>query len=182
MGNNIIEITELPIEDWTSDYKVFLNEFHIDNKNESKSNLEIEQIKEFHKGNTVYFKLRLTDKSYEHVLSLTEEARIKLFKLGSSFSLTNMNLFDPNGKIKKYIDVYEIINEYYERRIELYEKRRLTMITKLNYQIEINSNKAKFVKLINENNFNFKQSKDEIFSYLQENSNNLTNFRFPYYF
>jgi DNA topoisomerase-2 len=49
-----IEITELPVKKWIRDYKNFLEELMM-------SGLIIDEMKEFHKDNTVHFVLKLKE-------------------------------------------------------------------------------------------------------------------------
>ena len=51
---NTIEITELPIKKWTRDYKNFLEELMMQGET-------IEDLKEFHKDNTVHFVLKMKE-------------------------------------------------------------------------------------------------------------------------
>ena len=147
-----------------------MNNYHIENKDKHDSDLVIEEIKEFHKGNDVHFKLTLSDDSYMKIKKYTQEEINKLFKLTCTISTTNMVLFDKNNKIKKYTEVNEMIDEFYEKRLEYYEKRKEFLSNKLKYQLELNMNKVNFVGMILDNKINFKMSKFSIYSFLRENS------------
>ncbi|KAG6970311.1 hypothetical protein JG688_00004920 [Phytophthora aleatoria] len=59
-----------------------------------------------------------------------------------------MCLFDPKGQIKKYSDVYEIIDEYFHVRLELYSARREAIIEQLRYEMMILLNKTKFIAMV----------------------------------
>ena len=37
---------------------------------------------------------------------------------------SNMNLFDENGRMKKYKNAEEILKEFYNLRLKIYEKRK----------------------------------------------------------
>jgi DNA topoisomerase-2 len=69
----------------------------------------------------------------------------KTFKLTTTLSSTNMHLFDVNDKLKKYATVGEIIDEYLVTRLDLYEKRRQSMIGQLEQDLQVASNKARFI-------------------------------------
>ena len=78
----------------------------------------IEDMKEFHKDNTVHFQLKMKDKvdkidNVEKVLRLT-----------SSISTNNYVLFDKNCQIKRYKDELEILQEFFDVRYNLYVKRK----------------------------------------------------------
>ena len=57
-----------------------------------------------------------------------------------------MNLFNSDDKLKKYENVEEIIDDYYEIRLEHYEYRKKYMIDNLEKEIVILSNKVRYIK------------------------------------
>ena len=59
---------------------------------------------------------------------LTEGLESK-FKMMSKFSTSNMTLFDKDGHIKHYNSPEEIIREFYDARLEFYERRRQALIS-----------------------------------------------------
>lgn len=79
-----IRITELPIRRWTRDYKTMLEDMILKG--------EIEDLKEFHKDDTVDFIVKLK----EDVDAIEREVGgiEKKFKLTSSIGVTNMVLFN----------------------------------------------------------------------------------------
>ena len=102
LGNNQLEITELPVGKWTRDYKTFLEEL--------AQKDEIDDIAEYHTDNRVHFIITSSK------LPTTFEELIKKFKLSSSLATTNFVLFSHEGKIKKYADEIEIIQEFFKIR------------------------------------------------------------------
>ena len=86
-----LEISELPIKKWTRDFKNFLEDL--------AQKDEIDDIKEFHKDNTVKFVL--TVPNLKEIIE-AEGGIVKKFKLTTSFSMNNMVLFDDNFIVKKY--------------------------------------------------------------------------------
>lgn len=44
---------------------------------------------------------------------------------------SNMNVFDVNGRIKKFDSAAAILDEFYAPRLELYQKRKANMIRKV---------------------------------------------------
>ena len=70
----------------------------------------------------------------------------KALKLYVYKNTTNMYLFNEKEQLKKYNDVYEIINNYYDIRFELYVKRKNYLIKNLKEEVMILSNKARFIK------------------------------------
>ncbi|KAG7377911.1 DNA topoisomerase 2-beta [Phytophthora pseudosyringae] len=129
-------ISELPVKTWTQSYKQFL-----------ESLLDAGTIKDFKENHTdvkVLFTITMEPKA------LTDTAKapggiVKKFKLESSLSTSNMHLFDAAGHIKKYDNPKQIMEEFYGIRLEFYDRRKKAMLQKLQDQIKLLSNKARFV-------------------------------------
>ena len=80
-----------------------------------------------------------------------------------------MNLFNLEDKLKKYESVEEIIDDYYQIRLEYYEDRKEYMIDALEREIMILSNKAKYIKEVLEGTIDLrKKKKQEIIVMLEE--------------
>ena len=138
-GNKLI-ITELPIGEWTSDYKEFLEKM----LQEKKDN----PFKGYIDNNTdtkVYFELEFEDGYLEELDSIKIE---KMFHLNKRFSLGNMHLYNYNGTITRYDTIYDIINDFYDVRLELYQKRKDNKLENLEYQLKLISWKVKFILMI----------------------------------
>ena len=138
-GNKLI-ITELPIGEWTSDYKEFLEKM----LQEKKDN----PFKGYIDNNTdtkVYFELEFEDDFLEELDSIKIE---KMFHLNKRFSLGNMHLYNYNGTITRYETIYDIINEFYDVRLELYQKRKDNKLENLESNLKLISLKVKFILLI----------------------------------
>jgi len=82
-SDHALEITELPINKWTSDYKAFLEGML---KNE-----EIDDVKEYHKDNSISFVIKLPNLAD---IEKSEGGIEKKFKLTTNISMNNMVLFD----------------------------------------------------------------------------------------
>ena len=161
-------ITEIPIKKWTDDYKIFLQELmgveslNSDEKNKDKkkpNNKEeeekkkkkkeiiVEDIRQNHTYNRVCFEVKLID-NFVDKFKNNSELFIKTFNLESSLSITNMVLFDPEGKLRKYNTVEEIISTFYDLRLKYYQIRKDYMISVIKKDVAILSNKARFIKMI----------------------------------
>jgi DNA topoisomerase-2 len=57
-----------------------------------------------------------------------------------------MHLFDAHDKLKKYANVVDIIEDYYETRIVLYQTRKDYMIDMLSRELLVLSNKTRYIK------------------------------------
>jgi DNA topoisomerase-2 len=71
----------------------------------------VEEISEFHKDETVDFKIKLKD-DVDHVEKMPGGVK-KKFKLSTTISANNYVLFDKFGKIKKYEDEVQILEDFY---------------------------------------------------------------------
>ena len=90
-------------------------------------------------------------------------------KLTKHHSTTNMHLFDPNGKIKKYSSPEEILTEFFHTRQSLYIKRKRHLIDTLQRELVVVSAKVKFIEeIISETIVVFKKPKKEIEAQLRD--------------
>lgn len=137
LNSTTLNITELPIGVWNNDYYELLDKL-IDDK----------IIKTYTKDCTdinVDIKIRIPK---EQLDILTDDDLFRIFELTSKIRISNMHLFDANGKIKKYENQYEIIDDYFENRIQYYDKRKKYLIDKLNVKKHYYDNLIKFLKLV----------------------------------
>ena len=169
INDNKIKINELPIGTWTQDYKEFL-ETLIDPK--KKDNI----VKDFNDNSTdmivnfmIEFKpgtlKELLDKKIEHGMN----GIYKFLKLYSIHSTTNMHLFNNKEQLKKYNTPEEIIDDYYDTRLEYYKIRKEFLLNKLNSDLKLISNKTRFINDNLNNKIDLrKKKKDEIISLLNK--------------
>lgn len=79
------------------------------------------------------------------------EGAEKYFKLQSTIPSSNMVLFSSEGKITKYANTCEIMEEFYDVRLNAYKRRKEYLVSKIERDLEILSNKKKFIlAVINE--------------------------------
>ena len=157
IGKDKIKITELPIGTWTQDYKEFLESLLNENKltkdAKTKTKAKDDYIKDFNDMSTdinVEFELTfypgilssLLNEKYDYGLEGIE----KYLKLYTTHSTSNMHLFNAKEQLKKYENIYQIIDEYYEVRYEFYKKRKTYLITKLGNELKFLSAKAQFIQ------------------------------------
>lgn len=155
-----IIITELPIGISISAYKTFLESKIVDKKlpmktnyitNYKQSNKTIkskkkkEDIADEYK---IYFKVFIHKDHYEVLTSKSDDELCKELKLYSSYSENNMHLYNINHKIKKYENIYEILDEFYILRLDYYQKRKDDIIKNLEYELKLLSNKIKFIRYV----------------------------------
>lgn len=134
MENDWLKITELPIHKWTSDYKAYLEEIVTSDSN------WVTEFKEYHTENRVHFELKIPSLS-----NYSDSDLYKKLKLISSVNLTNMVLFDTNRKIKRYNDIYEIMEDFFQLRMDYYQRRKVYMVSRYTKDVQLISNKVKFI-------------------------------------
>lgn len=91
-GDSTLEITELPIRKWSTQYKKFLESIMTGNHPLIKDCRD--------NGDEVTIKLLVT-LSKENMLMAKQEGLLKIFKLTTTISTGNMHLFDSEGVLKK---------------------------------------------------------------------------------
>lgn len=136
IDNTHIRITELPVGKWTEDYKIFLDK--LENKKQIKSHIS-----------------NNTDVSVNIVIEFDEDKLTNMLNDGSIYKklglsvkkhTTNMHLFSPENQIHKYKTPFEIMEEFYEIRMQMYIKRKIHLINTLERELNILTHKIKFIK------------------------------------
>ena len=97
----------------------------------------------------------------------------KNLKLVKSLNLTNMHLFDHNGKIKKFDSYGAILKNFATVRLELYQKRKDYLLNKWRKDMDMLKWKLKFIEAcVAEKIIVFKKKTAQIHEQLEE-------FKFP---
>jgi len=151
VGIDKIQVTELPVGFWTDDFKEHLESLtETTDKNGKKIIPIVKDYDDMSKDTTIDFTITLTKGKLDELMGATDDKGCneleKVFKLFTSGSLTNMHLFDADEQLKKYDTIPEIINDYYTKRLELYEERKDYLIAALSAELLLLSNKAKYIK------------------------------------
>lgn len=171
---NTIKVTELPVEYWTEDFKELLCDLQNDKDKEGKKITPIvKSVLENYTDTTVEFTITFSNGQIEALENAKGDHGCngleKLLKLYSTGSTTNMNLFDCEDKLRKYDTVAEIIDDYYDVRLDYYETRKEYMIDELEREIMILSNKARYIKELLDDTIDLrKKKKQEIIDMLRE--------------
>ncbi|MDC6270774.1 DNA gyrase subunit A [Acetobacter pasteurianus] len=140
IDDNTIEISEVPVNTWTNTVKEFL----LAGLGNEKTVQWIKDMEEQH-TTSIRFVVKLSDAEMAKALSV---GLLEKFKLVSTISLANMVAFDPHGRIKKYLDVLDIVKDFYFVRLEYYEKRKNHMLEILQHKHSMISEQARFIKMI----------------------------------
>ena len=153
LENNKIFITELPIGYWTEDYKGFLD-------NLSDSENWFKNYKNNCTEKKILFEIKVN--SFEFIEKLHSENKLyQLLRLIKNINLTNMHCFSTEGVLTKYTTINDILSEYYEFRLEGYQKRKINLTKSLKENILIESSKLQFIKAVISNKLKLYQMNDE---------------------
>ena len=129
-----ISITEIPIGKRMvsiAKYKEFLDDLREDGKIKSYENQSTENYPCFH--------LKLGEKF---------EANVANLHLSDSTSLTNMVLFDVNGKLKRYDSVEAILVEWCDQRFDQYTVRKAHQLKQMEAEKLVYYNRIRFIQSV----------------------------------
>jgi len=126
LDDTTVKITELPIRTWTTPYKEQIETWI---SGSEKTPAWIRDYRDDGTLSRIDLTITLTQ---EQMRKARAEGLESKFKLVSSVATSNMVCFDPQGRIKKYSSPEEIVQEFYDLRLEFYRKRkvRLAMISR----------------------------------------------------
>lgn len=168
VNDTTIEITELPIEVWTSDYKIYLEALivgstsspspkaakaeaegkaKVDKKSAPVAKQVIQSFKEYHTDATVRFEIKMKAEDVEYYRTHMEELEDYL-KLTGRIQYTNMTMYDPKGHLKKYESTEDVLKEFYLVRLAFYTKRRTYQMKVLRRLLNICEAKVRFIEEI----------------------------------
>ncbi|CAA20107.1 DNA topoisomerase II [Schizosaccharomyces pombe] len=142
IGENKVEITELPIRFWTQDMKEYLEAGLVGTEKIRKFIVDYES---HHGEGNVHFNVTLTEAGMKEALNESLEVK---FKLSRTQATSNMIAFDASGRIKKYDSVEDILTEFYEVRLRTYQRRKEHMVNELEKRFDRFSNQARFIHMI----------------------------------
>jgi DNA topoisomerase-2 len=151
LGVDKVRVTELPVGFWTEDFKELLESLtETTDKTGKKVTPIIKDYDDMSKDTNVDFTITFQKGKLDELIASKADHGLnqleKTLKLYTTCSSTNMHLFDANDKLKKYANVPEIIDDYFETRLSLYQKRKDYMIDTLSSELIVLSNKARYIK------------------------------------
>lgn len=139
IDDTTLEITELPINKWTGNYKAELESMMAREKGETgvikvklpRPELSFplyqrlssydQEYREHHTNDDIHFTVTMDASQLQKA---EEKGLHEFFKLTTKISTSNMICFDFNGKIKKYDSAEEILADFYPVRLAYYERRK----------------------------------------------------------
>ena len=144
VNDTTITITELPLKKWTQSYKEFLEPM-LTGDPKTQTPPEIKDLKENHTETTVSFTI-IAEKSKIDEFEKEQKGLYGKFKLTGSLATSNMTLHNAEHRIIKYTTPEDILNAFYDVRLEFYSKRKANLICRLEAEKKTLSNKARFVE------------------------------------
>ena len=158
IDENTLRIVELPIGTWTMNYVSFLEELvdgGVDKDGKkiapvlkdmtnmsTEVNVNITVV--FPKGGKISELLAVTTNVGGENIHINGIE--KLLKLTTTVSTTNMHLFDYQMRLHKYETVQEIIDAFYEVRIDTYKKRKAAIVNEITNKLLELSNRSKYIQ------------------------------------
>lgn len=142
--DNEVVITELPIRTWTDDFKARLEKIISGEGGPSW----IKDYKEFNDHSTVHFEIAVDEK---HMGKVMEEGVLERFKLTKQVATSNLVAFDTSGRIRKYEKVEDILEEFYQYRLDMYTDRKKHWLGVYHADLRKLQNQARFIKEIIDN-------------------------------
>jgi len=113
-------------------------------QNNEPAEFIVEDIREYHMGNKIEFEVKVKEQSLSKLLA-REDGLMKAFKLSTTIPITQYVCFDHMNKLKRYNDEREIMEEFYELRLQYYEKRKSHMLGEMKKDLSIIDNKVRFI-------------------------------------
>ena len=159
-----LEITELPIGVWTEDYKEFLDSILIDTRRSKLKGLKAGKVTLASKQFLKSYQNHSTESSVRFVLKFSPtvlnnlknkktkdadvnflEKKLKLTNTKAT-NYTNMHLYNGKDSIQKYNSVHEIVDEFFDLRLNLYQKRKEYIERNLELEANILEAKVRFIQ------------------------------------
>ena len=172
-GNDKIRVTELPVGFWTDDFKSNLESL-LDTTDANGKRIvpKIKDYDDMSKDVNVDFTIQFPKGKLSELESVKAEHDCngveKLLKLYTTISSSNMHLFNYDDKLKKYENVESIIDDYYLKRLELYDIRKKYMINETEKELVLLSNKVKYIQEVLKGTIDLRRKSKEVIDELLE--------------
>jgi DNA topoisomerase II len=141
-----VRVTELPIGHWTDDFKQHIENLMEADKNK-KNKAFVKDYNDMSTDTTVDIEITFNDPIDEKTDGTNLYNNFeKMMKLYASLSTNNMHLFNDEEKLMKFDNEKEIIDSYFPIRLKYYQKRKDYMIDALQKELNLLSNKARYVQ------------------------------------
>jgi len=147
-----IRVTELPVGYWTEDFKELLEHWINPGEDKDKNKIPavIKDYEDMSKDINVDFTITFVKGKLEELEKSKGDYGCngleKLLKLYTTNTTTNMHLFDANDILRKYENVIDIIDTYYDVRLKMFQTRKDYVIQNLEKELIRLTNRAKYIK------------------------------------
>jgi DNA topoisomerase II len=171
-----IEITELPIGRWTDDFKKSLDSLLEEDPKKKSKETKYKIIDYVNNSSDTRVSFTITMPSgLLSSLQWSEDAHIdgveKYFKLTTTkgLSLNNIHLYNDKQRIRKFKNITEIFDEFYEKRYEMYVKRKAYLCRDYETRLSIMNARVRFIKEVIEETVKiYREKKSTIVGSLQK--------------
>lgn len=166
IDNNTIRVTELPIGFWTEDFKELIGKLEDDkDKDGNKITPIIKDKNENYTDNTISFEITFSEGKLNELINSKGDFGCngleKVLKLYTTKTTSNMHLFDEDDKLKKYDSVTEIIDDYFDVRLSMYQDRKDYLVDALEQELLVLSNKVKYIKEVLSGTIDLREMEDK---------------------
>ena len=164
VGPDKVRVTELPVGFWTQDFKEHLEGLQetVD-KDGKKIQSVIKDYDDMSKDTSVDFTIMFQKGKLDELLKAKADYDCngleKLLKLYTTNTITNMNLFNHEDRLRKYENIPDIIDDYYGVRLDYYDQRKQFMMSHLEKQLSTLSNKAKYIQEVLDGSIELRKKK-----------------------
>lgn len=142
IDGNKVHIEDIPIVNgWIEPYEIKMDAKISLSKDDD---LKIESIQK-NPGNNL-INMHITFKGNELQKLYRDGTLDRFLMMTQKLSVTNLNLFNAEGRMTKYESVEDIMRDFYVFRLAMYEKRKEYYLKKLQNDIDIATYKVKFIK------------------------------------
>ena len=131
-NKKIVTVSELPVGEWTNNYKQYLEKMLDSDSNFSS-----------YDNNSTDEKVLITLKFKKIPNKLDDK-----LKMNKKINLTNLHAYTEKGNIQKFKNIDEIITNFYSVRLAGYYKRKEYLLEIYKNQMDIMKYKVKFIKEI----------------------------------
>ena len=151
INDSTIQIEELPIGSWTEKYIEFLDKISVERGKETAKNFVrtfVDDSTETHVNITIKMNpLNIQKWRNKFGKDGISELENRL-KLTSSIGMTNMHMFNEDGRMQKFKTVDDIIDQWFNVRKKIYTERRDYILNKLSKDLNIIKFKVQFIEEI----------------------------------
>ena len=167
VGPDKIRVIELPVGFWTENFKELLENLIEPGQDKEGKKITpiVKDYDDMSRDTNVDFTITFAKGKVEELEANKGDYGCngieKLLKLYTTNTTTNMHLFDADDILQKYNKISDIIDAYYEVRLQLYQTRKEYMIKTIEKELVLLSNKAKYIKEILDDTIDLRKKKKE---------------------